>query len=64
MLFAIIEVLFLLAASLAMPGVIGRLGIVRVGLANLLAAGSMALFFVLYHREGAWGRIKHAVHLT
>ena len=58
--FAIIEVVFLLVASLAMPGVIARLGIVRVGIANLLAAGSMTLFFVLSHREEAWEKIKHA----
>ncbi len=63
-LFAIIEVVFLLVASLAMPGVIARLGIVRVGIANLLAAGSMALFFVLSHREGTWEKIKHAARLA
>ena len=45
-LFAIIEVSFLVVAPLAMPGVIERLGVIRVGAANLLAAGSMALFFV------------------
>ena len=63
-LFAIIEVVFLLVASLAMPGVIARLGIVRVGIANLLAAGSMALFFVLSHREQAWEKIKQTAHLA
>jgi hypothetical protein len=63
-LFAIIEVAFLFVASLAMPGVIARLGIIRVGLANVLAAGSMALFFALSHREKAWEKIKHAAHLA
>ena len=62
--FAIIEVVFLLVASLAMPGVVARMGIARVGLANLLAAGSMSLFFVLSHREKAWEKIKHAAHLA
>ncbi len=62
-LFAIIEVVFLLVASLTMPGVIARLGIVRVGIANLLAAGSMSFFFVLSHRDDAWQKIKYAVHL-
>ncbi|MEE9278703.1 MAG: hypothetical protein V3V67_00880, partial [Myxococcota bacterium] len=57
-LFAILEVVFLLGASLAMPGVIARLGIVRVGIANLLAAGAMSFFFVLSHREKAWEKIK------
>ncbi len=63
-LFPVLEVIFLLAASLTMPGVIERLGIIRVGLANLLAAGSMSLFFVLSHRENAWNKIKHAVRLA
>ena len=63
-LFAIIEVAFLFAASLAMPGVIARLGIASVSIANLLAAGSMALFFVFSHREKALEEIKHALHLA
>ncbi len=62
--FAIIEVVFLLWASLEMPGVIAELGIVRVGIANLLAAGSMSLFFVLSSDEEAWQRIKHAARLA
>ncbi len=63
-LFANIEVGFLLVASLAMPGVIARLGIVRVGIANLLAAGSISFFFVVSHREGTWEKIKHAARLA
>ena len=51
-LFAIIEVGFLAVASLALPGVIDRLGIVRIGAANLLAAGSIALFFLWSHAPG------------
>jgi len=58
-LFAVIEVAFFVLAPLAMPGVIERLGIIRVAAANLLAAGSMGLFFVLSHRAGAWKKIKH-----
>ena len=61
-LFAIIEVVFLLVASLAMPGVIARLGIARISIANLLAAGSMSFFFVLSHREKAREEIKRALH--
>ncbi len=57
-LLAILEVGFFLVASLAFPGLIARLGIVRVGVANLLAAGSMALFFVLSHRAKAWHRFE------
>jgi hypothetical protein len=58
-LFAIIEVGFFVVAPLAMPGVIERLGIIRVAAANLLAAGTMGLFFVLSHRAGAWKKVKH-----
>ncbi len=50
--FAILEAGFLVAASLALPGVITRVGIVPVGVANLLAAGTIALFFVWSHQPG------------
>ena len=63
-LFAILEAVFLLVGSLAMPGVITKLGIVRVGIANLLAATLMAFFFVVSHREDAWERIKQAARLA
>ncbi len=39
---------------------IARLGIVRVGIANLLAAGSMSFFFVLYHGSAAREKPEHA----
>ena len=61
-LFATIEVAFLFMASLAMPGVIAELGVVRISIANLLAAGSMSLFFVLSHRENAGEEIEHTAH--
>ena len=64
LLFAIIVAVFWLVASLVMPGVIAKLGIVRVGIANLLAAASMAVFFVVSHREDAWGKIKQATRLA
>ena len=63
-LFAILEAVFLLVGSLAMPGIITKLGIVRVGIANLLAATLMAFFFVVSHREDAWERIKQAARLA
>ncbi len=58
MLFVIIEVVFSLVAPLAMPGVIRELGVARVITANLLAAGTMTLFFVLTRRTGAWHKFK------
>jgi len=45
-LFAILEAIFLVTVPLALPGIIERVGIFRIAGANLLAAGSMALFFV------------------
>ena len=62
-LFAVLEVGFFSVASLALPGVIAKLGVARVAFANLLAAGSIAVFFVLSHRAEAWQELKHAVHL-
>ncbi len=53
-LFAVVSAAFFVAAPMAMPGVIARLGMARVAAANLLAAGTMALFFILAHRAGAW----------
>ena len=61
-LFAIIEVVFLFTASLAMPGVIARVGIVRIGIANLLAAGVLARFFVVYHRSAAAEKLEQGAH--
>ena len=63
-LFAVLEVGFFLAASLALPGVIARVGVFTVGGANLLAAGLMVLFFVWSHNTEAWEKIKHAAHLA
>lgn len=48
-LFVIIEVSFLLVVPLAMPGLIERLGIVRMLIGNLVAAASMSVFFVWSH---------------
>jgi hypothetical protein len=47
-----------------MPGVIARLGIASVSIANLLAASSMAVFYVFSHRENVAEEIKHALHLA
>jgi hypothetical protein len=58
LLFVVIEVAFSLVAPLAIPGVIRELGIARVITANLLAAGSMAIYFVLRHRAGAWHKFR------
>jgi hypothetical protein len=62
LLFGVFEVGFLLAAWLLLPGVVARLGAPMVGLANLLAAGAMALFLLATHRPGLWQRLRHSAH--
>ncbi len=48
-LFALVEVSFMTVAPLVIPGVITALGIVHIGVANLLAAVSISLFFWWSH---------------
>ncbi len=62
--FSILEVSFFVLCPLLLPGVVDRLGVLRVGAANLLAAFTMAVFFMLSHREHAWRDLKHALHLV
>jgi hypothetical protein len=50
-LFVIVEVSFLLVVPILTPGVIARVGIVRMLCANLLGAAAMSCFFVWSHRE-------------
>ncbi len=62
--FSILEVSFFVLCPLLLPDVVDRLGVLRVGAANLLAAFTMAVFFMLSHREHAWRDLKHALHLV
>jgi hypothetical protein len=48
--FAIIETSLLLVVPIVLPGVVTEIGVVRLGLANLLAAGSISVFFVWSRR--------------
>jgi hypothetical protein len=50
-LFVVIEVCFLLVVPVLLPGVIARIGIIRMLFANLLAASAMSFFFVWSHTE-------------
>jgi hypothetical protein len=63
-LFAALELGFFAAAALLMPGIVVQLGVVPIGAANLLAAGSMGLFLLAARRPEAWDRLKHAAHLA
>ena len=62
--FLVLEVGFWLAASLAIPGVIHRLGALPVAAANLLAATGIALFLAFTHRPELWLRVRRALHLA
>jgi len=48
--FAVLEVVFWVAMSIALPGVLSRLGNVPVAVANLVAAIGVAVFFMIAHR--------------
>lgn len=49
--FALIEVSFMTVTPAVMPGVISELGVIRIGIANLLAASAISVFFLWSHRE-------------
>ncbi len=61
--FVILEVAFWAGASVAVPGVLDRLGVLQVAAANLLAAVGVGLFLVSTHRPDLWLRAKRAAHL-
>jgi len=50
MMFVILEIVFWVAITLALPGLMERLGHVPVALANLVAAVGVAVFFIIAHR--------------
>ena len=54
--FATLEVAFWVGASVAIPGVLDRLGLVPVAAANLVAAVGVGLFLVTTHRRDLMGR--------
>jgi len=62
--FLLAEVLFAVAASLVMPGVVAVVGAAPIAVANLLGAGGMAGFLLSTHRPDLWQKVKHAVHLA
>jgi hypothetical protein len=63
-LFLVLEVGFWLAATVAIPGVIHRLGALPVAAANLLAALGIALFLAFTHRPELWLRVRRALHMA
>jgi hypothetical protein len=62
--FLVFEAAFLVVSRLLLPGVNEALGHFRIFLANLCAAGAMAVFLYQAHTEDAWQRFKHAANLS
>ena len=58
--FLILEAAFWAGASLAIPGVVQRLGVIEVAAGNLLAAVGVGMYLVATHRGHLWGQTKHA----
>ena len=61
--FVALEVAFWLGASLLIPGVLERLGVLPVAIANLLAAVGIGMFLMSSHQPGFWAWFRRAVHL-
>lgn len=61
--FLALEVAFWVGASVLIPGVLGRIGVLPVAVANLLAAVGIGLFLVSTHRPELWVRFRRAAHL-
>jgi hypothetical protein len=62
--FVALEIAFWLGTSLVLPGVLDRIGVVPVAVANLLAAVGVGTFLLVTHRPELWLRFKRAAHLT
>ena len=58
--FVLLQVGFLVIAPLLVPDAIALLGAARVGGANLLAAGTIAVYFLIQHRAKDWEKLEHA----
>jgi len=58
--FVILEIAFWLGATVAIPGVLGRLGVLPVAAGNLLAAVGVGLYLAFTHRGHLWGPAKPA----
>jgi hypothetical protein len=56
--FVALEVAFWTGASVAIPGVLQRIGVLPVAVANLLASVGIGTFLAATHRPGAWFRSR------
>jgi len=62
--FVALEVGFWIGTSVLIPGVLERIGVIPVAVANLLAAVGIGLFLVSTHRPELWVRFKREAHLS
>lgn len=59
-----LELAFWAGASFLMPGVLARIGVIPVAIANLLSAVGISLFLVSSHRGDLWFQIKRVTGLA
>lgn len=63
-LLVLFEAGFYVATSLFLPGVMARLGVAPVAMANVLTAGSIAIFLVSQRRPALWRELRQLVGLA
>jgi hypothetical protein len=62
--FVALEAGFWIGSSVLIPGVLDRIGVLPVAIANLLAAVGVGLFLVSTHRPELWVQFKRRAHLS
>ena len=62
--FVALEAGFWIGSSVVIPGVLERIGVLPVAIANLLAAVGIGLFLVSTHRPELWLQFKRKAHLS
>jgi hypothetical protein len=60
MVFVALEVGFWVATTVAIPGVVERIGIVPIAAANLIAAVGIGLFLASTHRTQFWSKVARS----
>jgi len=61
--FVALEAGFWIGTSVLIPGVLERIGVVPVAVANLLASVGIGLFLVSTHRPEVWIQFRRKLHL-
>ena len=61
--FVVLEAGFWIGSSVLIPGVLERIGVIPVAVANLLASVGIGLFLVSTHRPEVWVQFRRKLHL-